>query len=140
MTGEPSPEVTWYLNNEPIVENDRIKITKNDDGSNTLRITTARPNDKGNYTIKAKNRVGEAKSFAKLVVKVLAQEFTRHKLHKDEQQQQQENVQMEEKFVEPYFKEKFDSHRVVPEGITIKFECIVCGKPVPKVSFFFFFF
>ncbi|XP_023246866.1 muscle M-line assembly protein unc-89-like [Copidosoma floridanum] len=137
VTGEPRPSVIWYLNNEPLVENERIKITNDVESSGSvLRISPTQPSDKGNYTAKATNRVGEAKSFAKLVVKVLAQDFTKQLMSKDEQQLKL-SVQMEEKLIAPYFKEKFENGRLVPEGVTTKFECIVCGKPAPKIQWLF---
>ena len=122
VTGEPKPTVIWYRNSEVLEESDRIKITIDGTGRSILKILPTNSEDKGNYTAKATNRVGEAKAFAKLVVKVLG-DF----------QRKDDVVQMEEKLVPPYFKEKFDS-RIVPEGITTKFECIVAGKPAPKVS------
>lgn len=123
VTGEPKPSVIWYLNGEVLLESDRVKIVSDESGRSILKISPTTPNDKGNYTAKATNRVGEAKSFAKLVVKVLG----------DFQRKEDNVVQMEEKHVAPYFKEKFES-RIVPEGITTKLECIAVGKPSPKVS------
>ncbi|XP_011495830.1 PREDICTED: muscle M-line assembly protein unc-89 [Ceratosolen solmsi marchali] len=125
VIGEPKPAVIWQLNSDTIIENERVKIFIDENGRNILRISPTTPEDKGNYTAKATNRVGEAKSFAKLVVKVLG-DF----------QRKDDVVQMEEKFVPPYFKEKFES-RTVPEGITTKFECIVIGKPAPKIQWLF---
>lgn len=43
-------------------------------------------------------------------------------------------VQMEEKLIAPVFKQKFDDRTVVTdESSSTKFECIVTGKPSPKV-------
>ncbi|XP_031789486.1 uncharacterized protein LOC100679567 isoform X4 [Nasonia vitripennis] len=126
VTGEPKPSVIWHLNGEVLVENERVKIVSDETGRSILKINPTTPDDKGNYTAKATNRVGEAKSFAKLVVKVLS----------DFQRKDDNVVQMEEKLVPPYFKEKFES-RLVPEGITTKFECIAVGKPSPKIQWFF---
>lgn len=123
VTGEPRPRVIWHLNNEPLIETDRIKIRADETGTSVLKISPTRPEDKGNYTAKASNRAGEAKSFAKLVVKVLG-EFNPRK---------DDVVQMEEKLVAPYFKERFES-RTLPEGSATKFECIAVGKPAPKVG------
>jgi titin len=127
VIGEPKPAVIWQLNGEALIESERVKIFIDENGRNVLRISPTTPKDKGNYTAKATNRMGEAKSFAKLVVKVLG-DFQ----HKDDV------VQMEEKLVPPFFKEKF-KNRTVPKGITTKFECIVIGKPAPKVRALFFF-
>lgn len=70
---------------------------------------------------KAINIHGEAKAFARLVVKTLG-DFKRN----------EEFIQMEEKLIRPVFKEVFED-RKIPEGISTKFECIVIGKPSPKV-------
>lgn len=72
--------------------------------------------------VKAINAHGEAKAFARLVVRSLG-DFRR----------KEEFVQMEEKLIAPSFKEKFED-RSVPEGVSTKFECIVVGKPSPKVT------
>ncbi|XP_033210464.1 titin isoform X2 [Belonocnema kinseyi] len=125
ITGEPKPEIRWYLNGDEIVENDRIKITKEENGTNILRISSTLPEDKGNYIAKATNHLGEAKAFARLVVRVLG-DF----------QKKDELVRMEEKLVAPSFKERFESKSVF-EGAPIKFECIVTGKPAPKIQWLF---
>lgn len=65
---------------------------------------------------------GEAKAFARLVVKSLG-DFKKN----------EEFIRMEEKLIRPTFKEIFEDRRI-PEGITTKFECIVTGKPTPKVN------
>jgi len=80
------------------------------------------PEDKGNYVAKATNIHGEAKAFSRLVVKSLG-DFKRN----------EELIQMEEKLIQPTFKETFQDRKVV-EGTSTKFECIVTGKPSPKVN------
>lgn len=40
---------------------------------------------------------------------------------------------MEEKLIQPTFKETFGDRKVA-EGVSTKFECIVTGKPSPKVK------
>ncbi|XP_051161941.1 muscle M-line assembly protein unc-89 isoform X2 [Leptopilina boulardi] len=125
ITGEPKSEIKWYLNGDEIIENNRIKITQEENGTHILRISSTLPDDKGNYIAKATNRLGEAKAFAKLVVRVLG-DF----------QKKDELVRMEEKLLEPSFKERFDNKSVL-EGVPVKFECIVSGKPVPKIQWLF---
>lgn len=88
---------------------------------------SARPEDKGNYVAKAINKHGEAKAFTRLVVKSLG-DFKKN----------EELIRMEEKLIRPTFKEIFKDRRV-PEGISTKFECIVYGKPCPKVYCICFF-
>lgn len=102
-----------------------FQIIQEENGTNILRISSTMPDDKGNYIAKATNHLGEAKAFARLVVRVLG-DF----------QKKDELVRMEEKLLEPFFKERFENKNVL-EGVAVKFECIVSGKPVPKVNFYF---
>lgn len=108
-----------------------FQIKKKEDGTGLLKILSTISEDKGNYVAKAINIHGEAKAFARLVVKTLG-DFKRN----------EEFIQMEEKLIQPAFKEVFED-RKIPEGISTKFECIVIGKPSPKVyksriKYFFF--
>jgi len=87
-----------------------------------LKISSTIPKDKGNYVAKAINIHGEAKAFARLVVKSLG-DFKRN----------EEFIQMEERLIRPTFKEIFQDRKIV-KGVSTKFECIVIGKPSPKVN------
>jgi len=98
------------------------QIKEKEAGTRILKISSTVPEDKGNYVAKAVNIHGEAKAFARLVVRSLG-DFKRN----------EEFVQMEEKLIRPTFKETFGD-RKVPEGVSTKFECIVIGKPSPKVK------
>ncbi|XP_048515729.1 titin isoform X3 [Athalia rosae] len=126
VKGSPEPELKWYLNNNEIKPNERVQITEGEYGSRVLEISPTLPEDKGNYIAKATNPLGEAKAFAHLIVKSLG----------DLLQKSEELVQMEEKLVAPAFKEIF-SNTSVPVGNTTKFECIVTGKPTPKIQWLF---
>lgn len=99
-----------------------MQIEEKEDGTRILKILSIIPEDKGNYVVKAINVHGEAKAFARLVVRSLG-DFKRN----------EEFVQIEEKLIQPTFKEVFKD-RTVPEGTSTKFECIVTGKPSPKVK------
>ncbi|XP_014601997.1 PREDICTED: uncharacterized protein LOC106785786 isoform X2 [Polistes canadensis] len=125
VIGEPKPEVKWYFDNNEIITDNRILIKEKEDGTITLKILSTIPEDKGNYVVKATNISGEAKAFARLVVRSLT-DFRK----------KEEFVKMEEKLIAPSFKEKF-INRIVPEGVSTKFECIVIGKPVPKIQWLF---
>ena len=87
-----------------------------------MEISSTIPKDKGNYVAKAINIHGEAKAFARLVVKSLG-DFKRN----------EKFIQMEEKLIQPTFKETFQDRKIL-EGVSTKFECIVIGKPSPKVG------
>lgn len=121
VTGEPTPEIRWALNNQEIRESEHVKLAHSEDGTVKLEIEKVTPDDKGVYTVKASNYCGDAKCFAQLIVKSL---------------RTTEAVQFEEGKVAPSFKELF-ADRTCFENQTTKFECIVTGKPAPKVKWLF---
>lgn len=121
VTGDPRPEVKWLLNNELIKDVEHFKTTQDDDGNVRLEIEAVRPEDKGVYTVKASNKNGDAKCFAQVIVK---------------SQRVQETAKYEEVKSAPQFKETFND-RTVFDGGSTKFECIVVGKPAPKVKWLF---
>ncbi|XP_043261539.1 uncharacterized protein LOC122402644 [Colletes gigas] len=125
VIGEPKPELRWFSDSVEITANERILMKQTEDGTGILKILSAIPEDRGNYVVKATNVHGKAKAFARLVVRSLG-DF----------RGKEEFVQMEEKLIAPTFKEKFES-RNVPEGVSTKFECIVVGKPSPKIQWLF---
>lgn len=84
--------------------------------------------DKGQYTVRAVNKAGEAKCFSHVIVKAISTFDTATKSSSNDE------VHFEEKFEKPVFVEKFSPSVHVFTGETIKFECIVVGKPAPKVS------
>lgn len=121
VSGEPKPEIKWLLNNEPVPISDHFKTTHDDEGNIKLEIDSVLPEDKGVYTVKATNKIGDAKCFAQVIVK---------------SQRVQETTKYEEVKTPPQFKETFND-RVVFDGTSTKFECIVTGKPAPKIKWLF---
>ncbi|XP_062540646.1 titin isoform X4 [Armigeres subalbatus] len=125
VSGDPRPNVKWYVNNREILENPRVHSLYREDGVVKLVIEQVFPDDKGVYTAKASNPSGEAKCFSNLIVKSInAPEF--------------ESVPafLSDSVVCPTFKELF-ADRVVKLHESTKFECIVVGKPQPKIKWFF---
>lgn len=122
ISGEPKPDIKWLLNNQPIITGARIKTTHDNEGQVRLEIDKVLPEDKGVYTVKASNSCGDAKCFAQLIVK--------------SQKVPEVTKPFEEIKIAPYFKEKFVDQSVI-ENNSIKFECIVTGKPTPKVKWLF---
>lgn len=120
--------IKWYLNNKEITcDDDRIKsVYSENDGSLKLVIENVSPNDKGVYTVKASNSSGDAKCFSHLIVKsvINGTEVTPTK------------VEPEEKLLCPTFKELFADRSVGIEDST-RFECIIVGKPTPKIKWYF---
>ncbi|XP_024868428.1 muscle M-line assembly protein unc-89-like isoform X5 [Temnothorax curvispinosus] len=125
VIGEPKPDLRWYSDDGEMIHNERILIGERKDGTAFLQISSTIPEDKSNYVAKAINIHGEAKAFARLVVKSLG-DFKRN----------EEFIQMEEKLIQPTFKETFQDRKVL-EGVSTKFECIVAGKPSPKIHWLF---
>jgi hypothetical protein len=62
FSGIEKPQVTWLFNGQPLPTNERYQITETEDGISTLSIRTAELADKGVYTAKATNAVGEAEA------------------------------------------------------------------------------
>jgi len=93
----------------------------------TLHIHNALPEDKGQYTVRAVNKAGEAKCFSHVIVKAISTFDSAIKPSTDK-------VHFEEKLEKPSFTETFPSDMNVFTGENVKFECIVVGKPAPKAS------
>lgn len=82
--------------------------------------------DKGQYTVRAINKAGEAKCFSHVIVKAISTFDASAKSSTNE-------VHFEEKLEKPTFVETFSPDVSVTRGESVKFECIVVGKPNPKV-------
>ncbi|XP_066257893.1 uncharacterized protein [Euwallacea similis] len=122
VTGQPKPELKWLLNNNPITDTAHFKTSIDADGNFKLEIESVKAEDKGVYTVKASNSAGDAKCFSQLIVKS-------SKL--SEAAKPYEEIKSA-----PVFKELFHD-RIAFEGTPTKFECIVVGKPKPKVKWLF---
>lgn len=126
VQGVPKPNITWYLNNKPIPDGDfRLNKIQQNDGTVKLIINNVTPNDKGLYTVKASNPLGEVKCFSHLIVKSV-----------NASDNYEQTNEIEDKFLSPTFKELF-SNKIHSENDTAKFECIVVGKPTPKIKWYF---
>lgn len=101
-----------------------VQMEQEPGGLLTLTINPVTGDDKGVYTAKATNALGEAKCFAHLIVKSAANLATSSSAS---------DVRLEERGTVPAFTELF-ADREVFDGEPTKFECIVTGKPTPKVS------
>ena len=65
--GDPSMRVEWFFNGRPLTIGSRFK-TYNDFGFIALDIMSVTPQDQGQYTCRAKNKVGEAATQANVQV------------------------------------------------------------------------
>ncbi|XP_026463315.1 coiled-coil domain-containing protein 141-like [Ctenocephalides felis] len=125
VTGDPKPYVKWYHNTRELISNERYDICLKDDGVVSLTILQVHPDDKGLYTVKAFNTNGDAKCFANLIVKSVNVGDS----------QKPVQIQAEFGYIAPQFKELFSDCKV-PDGCPAKFECIVTGKPTPRLNGF----
>lgn len=62
FSGIEKPQVTWLFNGQPVATSERLQITETEDGTSTLSIRSAELADKGVYTARAVNAVGEAEA------------------------------------------------------------------------------
>lgn len=97
------------------------------DGSAKLTIKNVLPDDKGLYTVRATNSLGEAKCFSHVIIKSLSSLDSKPSTE----------FHLKDKLEYPSFVETF-ADKSVQEGDFIKFECIAAGKPAPKVCFWIF--
>jgi len=102
-------------------------LSADEDGTAILHIQNALPTDKGQYTAIAVNKAGEAKCFSHVIVKAILTFDSAIKPPTDK-------VHFEEKLEKPLFTETFSPNVDVVPGESVKFECIVVGKPAPKAS------
>lgn len=125
VLGDPRPTVKWLLNNKEIGLSGRVHFTYTPEGIVRLTIQQVSQLDKGVYTVKATNSCGDAKCFSHLIVKTVnANEVLKQREHPAEM------------VMCPTFKELFGD-KAVRIDETAKFECIVVGKPSPKVKWLF---
>ncbi|XP_030372942.1 uncharacterized protein LOC115622947 isoform X4 [Scaptodrosophila lebanonensis] len=128
-SGDQPLSAQWYLTNKELQLNDRV-ITQADApaGIFKLILNNVSANDKGVYTVKVTNRAGDAKCFSHLIVKsVNAPENRRSS---------QSSVEIVERHMCPEFKELFSDKQAHVDDV-VKFECIVKGKPTPKIHWYF---
>eukprot|EP00063_Salmo_salar_P056676 XP_014031511.1 PREDICTED: myomesin-2-like isoform X4 [Salmo salar] len=69
--GDPSPEVTWFKNENEVVSTEHAKITLEANKFASLTITTVTPEDSGKYSINVRNKYGG--EFVEITVSVYKQ-------------------------------------------------------------------
>ncbi|KAM7355886.1 zormin isoform 2-T2 [Cochliomyia hominivorax] len=126
-SGDKPMTAKWYLTNKELTNTDRLLIESNPNGGVfKLTIRNVTNDDKGVYTVKVFNNAGDAKCFSHLIVK---------SVNAPESQRSQQ-VEIVEQKTCPEFKELF-SDKISNQDELVKFECIVKGKPTPKVHWYF---
>lgn len=70
VIAEPKPDVIWSKDGEAIIpDGNRIRIINEPDGSTSLVINNAYPNDKGHYSCSASNPLGTKKTEGDVEIK-----------------------------------------------------------------------
>lgn len=130
LKGTPTPTVKWCRNNIELIEKDRIRFFHNkDDGVVKLILNNVSTDDKGVYTVKASNPSGDAKCFSQLIVKTV-------NASDNLLLQSNQRIEIDEKSLCPTFKERFFD-KIANIDETVKFECIIVGKPTPQIKWTF---
>ena len=68
VSGTPEPDVKWMKNKKNITEDYRTKFENRKDGEFRLLIKNAKAKDSGEYSLTAKNSIGEASCKADIKV------------------------------------------------------------------------
>lgn len=108
----PQPDVKWYYNGEEIIPDKRfIKSSQNSNGECTLEILKASISDSGEYSVEAKNEIGEAESHALVSVRTKSNIILQHG-------------------EKPEFEEGLEDSEI-DLGSTIELDVVVTGEPQP---------
>ncbi|VDN97244.1 unnamed protein product, partial [Rodentolepis nana] len=154
VAGTPMPEVTWFRGSQEIRPTENTYVTMGPDGVASLHIEKARPEDAGDYTVRASNPAGEEKA-PEFVIP-----FPDEVMQLPEGASLTLDIEAVGKPI-PQLVWKRDStpfsptpeiqiiqvtpthHRLeivelfeIPEETTIPLECIVRGEPQPQVRYF----
>ncbi|XP_062127953.1 uncharacterized protein LOC133840248 isoform X4 [Drosophila sulfurigaster albostrigata] len=128
-SGDQPLRAQWYLTNKELQLNERVTTQSNPEaGIFKLILNNVEANDKGVYTVKVSNNAGDAKCFSHLIVKSVNMPENRRG--------SQSSVEIVERHLCPEFKELFSDKQAQIDDV-VKFECIVVGKPTPKVHWYF---
>ncbi|KAE9550266.1 hypothetical protein FO519_006527 [Halicephalobus sp. NKZ332] len=108
ITGVPEPEITWFLNDVPIVSNEDIRVKREvETGKASIKIFKPKQQQSGKVKVKATNKLGTIESSAELKVS------------------QKKEI--------PHFLTEL-SDRQVNEGSDVKFQAKIQGFPEPEVE------
>lgn len=109
LTGRPYPEVAWFINGNPVINDATHKILVNESGNHSLMITNVSRYDAGVVTCVARNKSGEVSTQANLI------------------------VVEKEQVVAPKFVERFSTVNV-REGEPVRLNARAVGTPIPKIT------
>lgn len=121
VTGTKPIDVYWLKNGKKVQPDIKNKILE-EDGTFTLLILEAYPQDSGKYECVAINSAGEARCDAECVVSAPAT--------KDKPKPQTKTANSPPEIIEPL------KDKTVTEGQAIEFSCKIVGKPTPTVQWY----
>uniref|UniRef100_A0A6P7G5K7 Titin-like n=1 Tax=Diabrotica virgifera virgifera TaxID=50390 RepID=A0A6P7G5K7_DIAVI len=142
VIGKPVPKVEWFHNNIPVKEAKDVVIYQDTEGLCTLAITEVFPENAGEYTCVAANRIGEAICKSSLIVE--AYEYVPdselgHMTGSEEDLLADKTISETDYFpsdsdVEcaPKIIKKLPQVLTVKDGEVTKFEVQAVGKPKPE--------
>ncbi|KAK3082882.1 hypothetical protein FSP39_007872 [Pinctada imbricata] len=117
--GSPSPVVNWYRNNQLIKPSKYFRMDSTPDGTSSLSLLEAFPEDSGTYRCVARNKAGETSCSALLKV---------HGLDSEAEQPTMETRTQPPSFTKPI------TNTMVVEGATAVFEARFMGLPQPDIT------
>uniref|UniRef100_A0A8C3S6N2 Ig-like domain-containing protein n=1 Tax=Chelydra serpentina TaxID=8475 RepID=A0A8C3S6N2_CHESE len=106
VVGRPMPETYWFHNGQQVVNDYTHKIVVKEDGTQSMIIVHASPDDSGEWTVIAQNRAGKATISMTLTV--------------------------EEHLLKPHFVERLKNVSV-KEGTKLKMSVKATGNPNPDI-------
>ncbi|KAL0112247.1 hypothetical protein PUN28_011952 [Cardiocondyla obscurior] len=115
ITGIPQPEVTWYLNDNPILKDDDKYKIKRDGDACCLYVKDCTYDDSGQYKCRAVNKGGEAECTANLAVV--------------------DKIQKMQKVEPPTFLKRIGDCEIY-RGMPAKFTACVTGYPEPDFEWY----
>ncbi|KAI5701651.1 hypothetical protein M8J75_011738 [Diaphorina citri] len=109
VTGKPYPDVSWYINGRPVLDDSTHKTLVNESGNHSLMITAVDRQDGGVMTCVARNKAGETSCQCNLTV--IEKELV----------------------VAPKFVERFTTV-TVNEGEPVVLNARAVGTPIPRIT------
>lgn len=136
IAGYPSPKISWFKNNQPIVMSAR-HTTQYEDSRKicTLRIANAKIEDSGIYSLLIENPYGSDNCSANIQVPGPVEPYIMPKhMAPPTPTQKPPAPPMSQKPVPPRFIRLLQPETFANEGQTIIFECELEGSPTPTVN------
>ncbi|ESO99781.1 hypothetical protein LOTGIDRAFT_141654 [Lottia gigantea] len=144
IMGKPRPKIAWYRNGKRIKKSNRYDITYGQDNMSVLKIRVTLPEDTGYYTVLAVNSVGKATTSAQLYVDKLGNidatsfmepESLKKMLKRGKKGKVSDDGGVFDAPAAPQFK-KIPDDLTASEGTTVRFDCLVTGRPAPELDWY----